>query len=111
MCTWCIGVPSSLHIVRLSIESYTLCHHQLGIIFELKQGMEKKMSQKDTDKDTGREKHRALHPECLQHILELYQRPSFFVHRARFFSALGPSAIGKQLKEKKSWTQLEGLAT
>lgn len=69
------------------------------------------MSQKDTDKDTGREKHRALHPECLQHILELYQRPSFFVHRARFFSALGPSAIGKQLKEKKSWTQLEGLAT
>ncbi|KAF4111858.1 hypothetical protein G5714_006653 [Onychostoma macrolepis] len=33
------------------------------------------------------------------------------VPRAWFFSAVGPSAIGKQLKEKKSWTQLEGLAT
>lgn len=87
MCTWCIRVPSSVHIVRLSIDSLTQTPHQLGIIFELELGMEKKMSQKDTD--IGSEKHRALHPECLQCTLELYQRPSFFVHRALFFFCLG----------------------
>lgn len=62
----------------------------------------KKMSQKDTDKDTGREKHRALHPECLQHILELYQRPSFFVHRARFFLPWVHLPLGSSWKRRKA---------
>lgn len=69
------------------------------------------MAQKDTDKDIGSENTGFRTPSACSTHWSYIKGLLSLCTGLDFFSAVGPSAIGKQLKEKKSWTQLEGLAT